>query len=278
MGLRETPVRVLTGAALGLFCLGWVFFAPEPLYLALCLGFLLLATLEYRKILGHRGLVLRPLVLFGSVLMGFSGLWFYWQGMRFQGNLAMVFAWFNPLSYAFLRTPDKKAQAFWMLLPQAWLVGPVFLLAYIRYLPPEPLDGAKMIFWLALVVAGNDIAAYFGGKRFGKTPLAPKISPKKTREGSAFGIFGGLFSGLALSPELLPILAPWEVVVVVVVVVAAAQVGDLAESAFKRFGGVKDSGKILPGHGGVLDRFDALLTAIPVFYGLIYLLGLDQRW
>ncbi|MDT8448076.1 MAG: phosphatidate cytidylyltransferase [bacterium] len=278
MAKTETQKRILTGILLGFFCLAWVFLAPEPVYLGLSLLFLMISVGEYKAALLNKGITLRAPVLYGSVILAFTAGWCYWKGMTFQGNLAMTFALCNPIFFALMRIKKgKKLVAGFLLLPLIWLVAPYFMLVYLRYLPPAPY-GAGLVFWLAMVVAANDIFAYFGGRRFGKTLLAPVISPKKTREGSAFGLLGGLVTGYSTQPLLMPFAEPWQIAALAIPLVVAAQAGDLAESRFKRYCGVKDSGSILPGHGGLLDRFDALLTTLPLYFILIYLTGLHHQW
>ena len=127
---------------------------------------------------------------------------------------------------------------------------------------------------LLLMVWGNDIFAYFGGKTFGKNKLAPTVSPNKTWEGFGFGILGAL-AGLILvvffSPQTLPVsmtaIAPAALLVSIF-----GPIGDLTESRLKRAANVKDASNILPGHGGFFDRFDALILAAPAFYCYLYLL------
>jgi phosphatidate cytidylyltransferase len=115
-----------------------------------------------------------------------------------------------------------------------------------------------------------DTAAYFGGLRWGRHKLAAAVSPGKTWEGACFG------SAAALAVALLP-LGTWplrlgERVLAAVLVIVFGQLGDLFESAIKRHAGVKDSGRLLPGHGGVLDRFDSLMLTVPAVYYLAQLL------
>lgn len=122
------------------------------------------------------------------------------------------------------------------------------------------------VFYLIGLVAMADIAAYFTGKRFGKNKLAPELSPGKTRE----GVFGALAVTLvwAVMGAVLSDLPQrdWPVFVLLSMLVAVMSVaGDLFESLVKREAGVKDSGTILPGHGGVLDRIDSLVAAVPLF-------------
>lgn len=134
--------------------------------------------------------------------------------------------------------------------------------------------GAEWLLYGLMLVWVADIGAYFAGKRFGHTKLAPAISPGKTREGlygalvavSLYSILAGVYFGLDVKTALLLL-----VLAIVLTIISVA--GDLFESILKRERGVKDSGTILPGHGGILDRIDSVLAAMPVFMlGLEYLL------
>lgn len=128
--------------------------------------------------------------------------------------------------------------------------------------------GFSLILALMLSVWGNDVFAYFGGRFFGKHLLAPHISPKKTWEGFFAG-FAGTAAGLAITWFVMGIYYPLDIyttVVLGIIISLFGPVGDLIESKIKRFVDVKDSGWILPGHGGVFDRFDAvLLNALAMF-------------
>lgn len=131
--------------------------------------------------------------------------------------------------------------------------------------------------WLLLpmfVIWAGDTGAYFSGRAFGKHKLAPVLSPKKTWEGAIGGTFASLVGGWIAATLMLPELALWQVVVLALPAAILGQVGDLAESALKRSTGVKDSGRILYGHGGVLDRVDALIFAGPWFALCKLVLGL----
>ena len=141
--------------------------------------------------------------------------------------------------------------------------------------PPQPWEGALlMLFPLAVTWAG-DSAAYFVGKRIGRTRLAPEVSPGKTVEGSVAGLVAavvvGALAGFVLDDFGNFPLSPLAGGVIGLALGVAAQLGDLAESLLKREAGVKDSGSLLPGHGGTLDRFDALFFTMPIAYGLILL-------
>lgn len=117
----------------------------------------------------------------------------------------------------------------------------------------------------------NDTGAYFVGSAIGRRKLIPAVSPGKTVEGALAGLFsatiaGALYSALLLGGTIGLPMGVWEGAIGGALIALVAQIGDLAESLFKREAGVKDSGRIIPGHGGILDRFDALFFALPVAY------------
>jgi phosphatidate cytidylyltransferase len=158
----------------------------------------------------------------------------------------------------------------------------LFGLIYVAYpLTLVPLiwnreDGRPLLLFLMVCVWAGDIAALYIGRSFGRHKLS-RLSPNKTWEGSVASVAGSILAGLAVvyAGELLSargntvlhITQPvWQSVVLAAIINIAAQLGDLLESAIKRGAGVKDSGTILPGHGGVLDRIDALLLAAPVLW------------
>ncbi len=126
-----------------------------------------------------------------------------------------------------------------------------------------------------LTVVVSDSCQYYAGRTFGRTPLAPAISPKKTVEGAVGGFIGGAAFLGWLGAAWLPTLSPGARVGLGFALVAVGIVGDLLESALKRAAAVKDSSHLIPGHGGVLDRIDALLLVVPV-YGLA--LAAAARW
>lgn len=127
-------------------------------------------------------------------------------------------------------------------------------------------QGAQWIFWLLCIVAAGDTGAFYAGSYLGRHKLCPWVSPNKTIEGSVGGLIANLIVALTFKMVLLPSLAALPCAVFAVLVGIAGQVGDLFESEFKRAAGIKDSGTLLPGHGGFLDRLDALLFATPLAY------------
>jgi len=129
--------------------------------------------------------------------------------------------------------------------------------------------GAVLVAAVAIGCAGSDVGAFLVGRRFGRTPLAPRLSPTKTRAGLVGNLIGAAVGLLLAAPVLVP-LTGWASVAGLAVVVAIGAVwGDLLESAAKREFGVKDAGSWLPGFGGILDRVDSMLLALPLVYWIM---------
>lgn len=148
------------------------------------------------------------------------------------------------------------------------LMGALFISMGFHYLMAARQAGLATLFFLLLIVWSTDTGAYLVGRKFGKNKLAPHISPNKTWEGAIGGSLLALIVGLIFN-ALWPQIDNWLLAVLLILVLSiVGQIGDLAESALKRFYGVKDSGRILPGHGGILDRFDSLLFVLPVAHFL----------
>jgi phosphatidate cytidylyltransferase len=171
------------------------------------------------------------------------------------------------------------------VLPDAALG--LFGLLYVAYpLTLVPLiwnrdDGKPLLLFLMVCVWVGDSAALYIGRSFGRHKLS-QLSPNKTWEGSIASVAGSIVAGLAVvylgdalsarGNTVLHIVQPvWQSILLAVIINLAAQLGDLLESAIKRGAGVKDSGTMLPGHGGILDRIDALLIATPVLWCVLLL-------
>jgi len=156
------------------------------------------------------------------------------------------------------RTPIAKA----LDSVTTGLAGTLYCCVLMGFLVALPRRSILVLF--AIIWLGDSLA-YYGGRAFGRHPLAPSVSPKKTIEGAIAGLIGSILGGALMGAWLLE--QPWLYMAGIGLLTGAVgQIGDLAESALKRSAGVKDSSSILPGHGGILDRFDSLLFAAPLYY------------
>jgi phosphatidate cytidylyltransferase len=205
-----------------------------------------------------------------------------WAGWVFGAFLG---AFFLALGIAvFRRAPTEQPLASVALTVAAPLYAAVPL-AFAWFLRHHPAAlwttagwaGTGLLLLPVISTWMGDTTAYFGGRAFGRRKLLPRVSPAKTVEGSLWGLAGSMGASVLLATVLFPVLGGGEVLSLGValflglVIGMVAQVGDLAESVLKREAGVKDSGHILPGHGGVLDRFDALLFTLPLTWWLLFL-------
>ncbi len=173
--------------------------------------------------------------------------------------LILLFELFNVSPHPFQNFAWLVAGIFYCIVPFSLLV--LVSVKSNTYLP-------NIVMGLLVLVWVNDSFAYLGGSRIGKTPLFPRISPKKTWEGSVCGVIGTLLFAFGLSYLFLELSAiNWMVLGLITVVFGS--LGDLVESMLKRSLKIKDSGNLLPGHGGMLDRFDAFLFLLPFACGYL---------
>ncbi len=147
-----------------------------------------------------------------------------------------------------------------------------FLAAHLVWLHALP-DGAHWLAILTAITAGSDTAAFLVGSRWGRRKLCPQISPKKTVEGAVGGVGGAVLAALLLA-VFFPVDYGWPIIVVLAIGLSfVGMAGDLLESSIKRGTGAKDSGRLLAGHGGVLDRVDSLFLSAPALYYLLIFSG-----
>jgi phosphatidate cytidylyltransferase len=165
-----------------------------------------------------------------------------------------------------LRSADLKGAlpaAAALTLGVIYIFGAWLAATQIRLISPHWLMLAMLLSW------AGDTFAYYTGKAIGRHKLAPRVSPAKTLEGSAGSVVGAMLAGFVYAHYLIPNATLMQVLVASAAGNVAGQFGDLCESAFKRGAGVKDSGTLLPGHGGWLDRIDSSLFALPVVYACL---------
>lgn len=190
----------------------------------------------------------------GASLGGFTGLHLALIAAIFFGLLALLL--FSPADPSGLSRLARFALS-WLYIP--------YLLSYVLLIG-RLTEGTRWIFFILSVIAADDIAAFYCGRKFGRHKLYPAVSPKKTIEGSLGGLLASLAIGMLYSTVFLSDVSAWQILIVSGVLGVAGQVGDLVESMIKRSSGRKDSSTLLPGHGGILDRLDSLLFAIPVTF------------
>lgn len=166
-------------------------------------------------------------------------------------------------------------------VPCAFSVGILLRDVYITY--PDKYTKATGVFFIFLAVFSawmTDIFAYFTGRKFGKHKLCPDISPKKTVEGAIGGIIGEVILNTALFFVFdkffftVHTIEWWQIIIISVILSVISIFGDLSASVIKRNHGVKDFGKILPGHGGIMDRADSLVFVLPALYAAIYFINI----
>lgn len=189
----------------------------------------------------------------GQLLMTWLAPWWAVALLWVQGYPSSAVLWGSRWARGFIGL---------LVLVPAWLAAVILIYS---------VHGAWLFFVVVLIVTFADIGAYFSGRQFGKHKLAPSVSPKKTWEGLLGGVAANILLVIALGLFLNLDANNWLMLfVVVIITVLASVLGDLLESMIKRHRGVKDSGNILPGHGGALDRLDSLTAALPIFT-LVYL-------
>ncbi len=243
----------------------WVFIAATALVSAL-------SAWEFLGLAEHKGAAPPRIAVLIAILLLFAAT-FQWpdQEASILGILCfallVVCTFASPIERAL---PDASAAIFCLVYTGFTLIS----LPFLR----EQNNGPSLLVLLLCSVWAGDTAALYIGRPFGRRKLAPRLSPQKTWEGSIASVLGSLLAAGALL-GLASYLARWNLAVLsyadeewwywlilAFIINIAAQVGDLAESALKRSAGVKDSGTLLPGHGGILDRVDALLLAAPALW------------
>ena len=269
-------LTALVGVPLVLLALWW---GQIPFFI-LFLGITLLALYEYLDLADEAGW---PVYKLSGLLLGGClsvAVFLFGTKMGFMRH-AQPEIYFTPavisavlflLVIPALFRKDKEdsfqgvANTFLGIFFTAWGLSHLYLIRDIRP------DGRGLTFFLFLTVWAIDIGAYAGGSKFGRTKLSEHVSPKKTWEGAAAGSLAGLLTAFIARAVWLPGVSPAQAAGLAVLIICFAQLSDLSESLFKRNVGVKDSGALLPGHGGLLDRFDSfLLTAPAYYYALVFM-------
>lgn len=276
--MRNFILRTLTAIGIVAVQVLCTYFSP----LSLAALFLLLTALtenEFIKIVSQRGevVVSRPIVIAGSCYLFFA----FWLNSLTRGDsLVVFFPYLIFLIYCYIKElfgkhPNPIANLGTIMLSQMYVVLPLSLINVLAFTPFECYHSEAPYYAITLAIYifiwVNDTGAYLSGITLGRHKMFPRISPKKSWEGAIGGALATTASAFIVA-HFYTFMGLWQWVGMAFVVVLAGTFGDLTESMIKRQLDIKDSGHILPGHGGFLDRLDSMLFAIPAV--VVYLLAL----
>jgi phosphatidate cytidylyltransferase len=252
--------RVLSGVVLGVVALALIWFLDPTSLLGVALAVCAIAFHEYERIVEKIGAKVPYWTALVATLLACAMVPFEWVDVESVLAASLLMVALNVLASARTGAPLLADTA-------AAVLAPVYIgLPLGSLVGVHAMAGKEAVLLLIATVAVSDTAQYYTGRTLGRTPLAPARSPKKTREGAVGGfVVAPAFLAVA-GNYWLPIYPWWWHASLGLGIVVAGIIGDLFESMLKRAADLKDSGTLIPGHGGVLDRIDALLFAAPVFY------------
>ena len=263
--MTGTPLRLVTGITAGLVSLAVVLLAPERVFAGITLALLGWAAVEWFRLCGLEPCRVWPwTVATVAIAVGWQVAWP--ESLRVWLLATAAVVWLGLFVAQLRHRRERPAnRPFWLRRLVGLIILPLFWLALVSiHAAPQ---GEWLLVFGVLVVVVADSLVYFAGRAFGRRKLAPMISPGKSIEGVIGGLLG--VAVLAAIGAVLPLFATtpsWLLAVWCVVVALASVGGDLEESRLKREAGVKDSGRMLPGHGGVLDRLDGQFAAMPLWW------------
>lgn len=262
--------RIITALILLPLVLGAIFYLDTAWFALVMALPVIVATWEWTNIIG----VESPEKRMAYTLLVISGLWLeYW--LQLDAILMISVVWWILAAVLVKRYPNNTRV--WSNGRAQGLIGLAIILPtwWSLVVLHRQDNGALWMLYAFLLVWGADTGAYFAGRQFGKHKLAPTVSPGKTIEGLLGGMAttGVIAVLVATLTNVLTHVGVLAFLVVSLIAVIGSVFGDLAESMFKRHRGIKDSGQVLPGHGGVLDRIDSITAAMPLFAFGMLLIG-----
>ncbi|WP_019027071.1 phosphatidate cytidylyltransferase [Colwellia piezophila] len=280
--------RIITALILAPAAISAIFYLPITYFAGLLMAIIAIGAWEWARFMGLKKTNHRA--AYAAVTTGIVGLlwyllpvvktWLLTSGVHHEITAVLWLSVVWWLIAAFLMVSYPKTNAFWaknkfiialfgwLTLVPTWLA---FVMLRTNNYAVDEFQGAQLLMYLFMLVWSADVGAYFFGKSMGKHKLMPNVSPGKTVE----GFLGGVLCATVLT-VVVGVLLHWSTeefisaLLVTLLITTISVLGDLTESMFKRQAGVKDSGTILPGHGGILDRIDSLTATAPVF-ALCYL-------
>jgi phosphatidate cytidylyltransferase len=260
--------RIITGLALAITALIAIYLLP-PLYFSVFFWLVgVVAAYEYAGLAGIERRWLR--LAYAGVYSLLVLATVFEPALRLPGLFISAAIWAAALVCVFSYPASGAAV-------RPWVTGVVGLfISWASWIAlvviHEAPGGSNWLLWMILVVAFADIGAYFSGRQFGRRKLAPEVSPGKTWE----GFWGGMLASSVICGGILVAMGRFNGgwIFIMVLLVTVSVVGDLFESVLKRERGVKDSGAVLPGHGGALDRIDSAIAVLPYFALILIYAGL----
>ncbi|MFC1890599.1 phosphatidate cytidylyltransferase [Thermodesulfobacteriota bacterium] len=261
--------KVATGLTLAVIFVLAIWRGPLTFWYGLIGVIAVVGVLEYASMIPSVSAARKILVFLPACLMPITGVCLLGE-IGLMTGVAAGFLWISILCLPWRSDIGAAMESQHRLVFGILYLG--MLPSFFLLLMQEGLYGRKWIFLILIAAYMGDTAAYFTGRTFGHAKLSPNVSPNKTWEGAAGGLLGSIVGVSVFSRLAFDGIALWQGAVLAVVLGVAAQAGDLVESLIKRNADVKDSGSFLPGHGGVLDRVDSAIFALPVGYYAMKLL------
>jgi phosphatidate cytidylyltransferase len=259
MTLTTTGVRVLSGVLLGGGLLALILFAPAAWTAVIVVAAILVGAWEWSGFLRVGAFAPRITYVLLTALLLSGGWWLAGLPGGLRGVLIVAAVWWLAALGWILFAPLRGGR--WAAILAGWLTLVPAGVALLWF-SLDPAYGVRWLLYVLLLVWAADTGAYFAGRAFGHRKLAPLVSPGKTWE----GVVGGLLLAGLLAACAAQVLGKptFSFTVLSLFVAAFSVVGDLSESMFKRHAGLKDSGHLIPGHGGMLDRIDSITAAAPL--------------
>jgi len=263
--------RVLTAVPLAALVIWGILTQPENIIFYSLLVVILISGWEWARLSGVKKAGLRAVYAVVITCGAYFSQQFISSHSQWINALLslVVLIWLAAIYHMFSKGPQPASES---LSSVKLLIGIVALIAPVVALLLVRTESAQWLFYCLSIVWIADIGAYFSGKRFGKNKLAPKLSPGKTREGMYGAVFAttvyAFMAGMFFDLQIIEILL---LLIITALATFISVAGDLFVSLLKREKGLKDTGNILPGHGGILDRIDSVLTSAPLLALLLNL-------
>jgi len=246
----------------------YIMYLPPQFFLVLLLGVSSIAITEFYSMYHVKGILKYTCLFLGIIILSFSYL---------SRELLFAVTTVSVITVMSIRLFLKNNPLSSLKDISSPIIGLLYIPALLTFQIQIRKRGPEWIIFLYALVWVSDSAAYYAGKGFGKRRLYSAVSPNKTIAGAVGSIAGGALCSLFLSYAFVPLLTPSSAIVIGIIIGFTTIIGDLVESMFKRDAGIKDSGVIIPGHGGILDKIDGVLFGGPVLYFLLLAIGIAHN-